>query len=251
MSIVIAAFVFSKIYPKSLDVIPAGPSLALFTGSSDKQVVLRGCSTAKYTDDDKVAVQLKIGKCEIRPGNKGLWNLGTEKVAALSEVQIDFFSWPPSGNSGRQQAAATAARPVLAEPSQVLDCMKDLSKRSGWESVRGFEMRDVTINLHQENKRFLCLHAQKLSPEAKGQFVLEGDVKIIAEDSHRQLASQRVVWWPKLGIFAVKDLYSLTDAGQERQGTRTIFKQNLESVTHKAQIDDYQKLAQHKGASEP
>ena len=69
-----------------------------------------------------------------------------------------------------------------------------------------------------------CFTARKLSPESKGQFVFDGNVLITANDGRRLLATDCVIWWPSVSIFAVKERYTLNDAGQERQGRRTIFK---------------------------
>jgi hypothetical protein len=194
----------------------------------------------------------------IRPNQAAFWNPALSKIAEMRGVQVDIFGAQPVGNVASAQFAGAASQtpsvaqqsPAPADPSAVIQYLMELRKSGGWESVGSFVMRDVTINLHDGKTLATGIQARKLSPESKGQLVLEGDVRITAEDGRRLLASDRAIWWPHLGIFAVKERYSLNDAGRERQGRRTIFKLNLEPVTDKAQIDEYQKRAQQRDASE-
>ena len=101
---------------------------------------------------------------------------------------------------------------VAFAPSSVSDSSDGIG---GENVVRGPGMTAVLLS---------CFTARKLSPESKGQFVFDGNVLITANDGRRLLATDCVIWWPSVSIFAVKERYTLNDAGQERQGRRTIFK---------------------------
>jgi hypothetical protein len=204
---------------------------------SKRQTVLQGFSTTRYTDDNQVAFRLKIGKCEIRSSRTRWLNLGVTQVVELSDVQIDLFDWRRAGNP--------ATRPTVADPSEAMNFIKGLSKLYRWESVRGFEINEAIVSLHEESGLATRIETRKLLPDREDRFFLEEGTTITVQPTGRQLTGDRIIWWCKLGIFAVKGRYALQDNGGEHRGEHSLFNLRLEPLNNKNEISEYEKRTQY------
>jgi len=204
---------------------------------SNRQTVLQGFSTTKYTDDNQVAFRLKIGKCEIRSSRSRFLNLGFTQVVELSDVQIDLFD--------RQSRQSLSRGPATSDPSEAMSFIKGLSKLYRWESVRGFEMNNAIVSLHEEDELMTRIETRRLLPDRGDRVFLEEGATIRSQVTGRQLTGDRIIWWCKLGVFAVKGGYSLRDVAGELRGERSLFNLRLEPITEKNEISDYEKRAQY------
>lgn len=194
--------------------------------------IAEGLSIPSYDSNGRRRSLLRVGTCRLRRKTAGLFGLGSHTVVDMTDVLVDVES--STGGSAVEQDA------VKTNMSNVVDSFKVVPRFLQWNDVQSFEIQGIKITVHDTAGAVSTIQAGKLSPLPKQQLFLTGGVVLTAEASRTQLASDQVVWWPRLGVYAVKGPYSLTREGQLLRGRRELFNINLEPITNAQEIAEYE-----------
>jgi hypothetical protein len=89
--------------------------------------------------------------------------------------------------------------------------------------VQEIAIREVAIRLHEEERTNTVMIADKLTPRSKRHVLLDGNVSISTDGGHRELLTDRVVWWLDTRQLAVPGSYRLRNNTELSQGRRTVF----------------------------
>ena len=213
---------------------------AIHQSGGDRRVVVEGFNTANYNADGKVASRLRLGKCELRPQSAAFWLFDSGPILEMHDVQVDLFRWrstdPSKGNRAAWESAA-AIEPLARLPRQLR-----------WGAIGGLDVRNAAFNLYEDGQRETTIHAEQMTPGLSGELTFKKAVSIHTRNDRRQLTGDEVIWWPQIGILAVKGQYQLTEAGNPRSSARTIFNLSLEPITNQQEISTYEQRIQHKVA---
>ena len=194
-----------------------------------------GLSIPSYDSNGRRSSVLRVGTCQLRKKAAGLFGLGSDMVAEMSDVRVDVES--PRNDSTAGEDAMKNGLP------NVVDTFREIPRFLRWNNVQGFEIQGIKVTVHDTAGAVSTIQAAKLSPLPKQQFFLSGGVVLTVDASRTQLASDQVVWWPRLGVYAVKGPYSLTREGRLLKGRRELFDINLEPITNAQEIAEYENRA--------
>jgi hypothetical protein len=196
---------------------------------------VEGLSIPNYDSNGRQSSLLRVGTCQLRRKAAGLFGLGSDMVVQMNDVRVDVET-PHDGSAVEQDA-------VKSELPNVVDSFREVPRFLRWNDVQDFEIQGIKVTVHDTAGAVSTIHAAKLSPLPKQQLFLSGGVVLTVEASRTQLASDQVVWWPRLGIYAVKGPYSLTREGQLLKGRRELFDVNLKPITNAQEIAEYENRA--------
>ena len=132
---------------------------------------------------------------------------------------------------------------MKSELPNVIDLFREIPQFLRWNEVQGFEIQGIKVTVHDSTGTVSTIQAAKLSPLPKQQLLLSGGVVLTVDASRNQLASDQVVWWPRLGVYAVKGSFSFMREGQLLKGRRELFDVNLEPITNAQEIAEYESRA--------
>lgn len=221
--------------PSQLAVAPTltGPA----TGGN-RQLLVEGFTTVNYAADGTVASRLRLGKCELRTKLAAFWLFETGPILEVHDMQVDLFHWRAPDQA--------SSNPAVPESSEAIAALTRLPRQLRWGAVGGLDVRNVVFNLHADGQPDTVIRAQHLTPGAGGELTLEKAVSVSAQAGRRQLTSDAIIWWPHVGVLAVKGDYQLTEAGPPRHGTRRLFNLALDPITNQQEISHYEERIMHK-----
>ena len=212
-------------------------SPALSSGP-DRRMLLEGFSTVNYSANGKIASRLRLGKCELRTKPAAFWLFDAGPVLEMRDVQVDLFHW--------HSPDQVTSNPAAPESAEALESLYRLPRQFHWGSVGGLAVYTVAFNLYEDDQRATVIHAQRMTPGSRGELTFDKSVSVSTRNDRRQLTAAEAIWWPRLGILAVKGGYQLTEDGPPRHGNRAIFNLSLEPITNQQEISNYEQRIQHK-----
>jgi hypothetical protein len=194
-----------------------------------------GLSIPIYDDKGEQSSLLKVGKCQLRQRRIGLLGMVPVTMVEMSNVEVDVES--PSAGSAAERDETKDEMP------NVVNSFREIPRFLRWNDVQGFEIQGIKVTVHDSAGAASTIQAAKLSPLPKQQLFLSGGVVLTVDARRTQLATDQVVWWPRLGVYAVKGPYSLTQEGRLLNGRRELFAMNLEPITNAQEIAEYEHRA--------
>ncbi len=199
-----------------------------------------GLSIPSYDSNGRQCSVLRVETCQLRKKAAGLFGLGSHLVAEMSDVRVDVAS--------SRDGSGVAQDAMKSELPNVVDSFREIPRFLQWNDVQGFEIRGIEVTVHDATGAVSTVQAAKLTPFPKQQLFLSGGVVLTVDASRTQLTSDQVVWWPRLGVYAVKGPYSLTREGRLRRGNHELFDIHLESITNAQEIAEYEYRATGTGS---
>ncbi len=193
---------------------------------------VEGLSIPSYDSNGRQSSLLRVGTCQLHKKAAGLFGVGSDTVVEMSDVRVDVES-PHAGSAVEQDQ-------MKNELPNLVDSFREIPQFLRWNDVQGFEIQGIKVAVHDATGAVSTIQAARLSPLPKQQLFLSGGVVLTVDASRTQLTSDQVVWWPRLGIYAVKGPYSLTREGRLLKGRRELFDTNLEPITNAQEIAEYE-----------
>ena len=194
-----------------------------------------GLSIPIYDDKGEQSSLLRVGTCQRRQKKIGLLGMVPITVVEMSNVEVDVER-PSNGSAVEKDAIKT-------DLPNIVDSFREIPRFLRWNNVQDFEVRGIKVTVHDAAGAVSTIQAANLSPLPRQQLFLSGGVVLTVDASRTQLASDQVVWWPRLGVYAVKGPYSLTRDGRLRRGRRELFDTDLEPITNVQEIAEYENRA--------
>ena len=180
----------------------------------DRVPPLEDLSIPFYDDQGRKSFLLNIKRCELREKKIGFYTLAFSKVAQLTGVQIDIYSWQAQARTndvGRGNGAPDA-----------MACLEQLPRSLRWNEVRDLEIKRVIVNLYDEEQLVSTVRADKLIPGSAGNFIFQGDVVLATADGTRTLTSESVVWLLKTRQFALKGVREKSQTEPSHRSQRLV-----------------------------
>jgi hypothetical protein len=196
---------------------------------------VEGLSIPTYNDTGERGSLLKVGKCQRQQRRAGLLGLGSVRMLEMSNVELDVNS--PLIESPSAQDA------IKGELPRLVDSIKEIPRFLQWNDVQDFEIHGLKVTIHNPSGFATGIQAARAFPLPKRQLLLDGGVVLTTDFNSGQLSSDQVVWWPHLGLFAVKGRYTFRNAAGIEKDKHKLFNLRLEAVTSAQEIAQYEKRA--------
>ncbi len=196
---------------------------------------VEGLSVPTYNDNGERSSLLKVGKCQRQQKRAGLLGLASVTMLDLSNVELDVSS--PLDGSISEPDATTGELPKL------VDSIKEIPRFLQWHDVQDFEIHGLKVTIHNPSGFVTTIQAARSLPLPKGQVLLDGGVVLTTDATASQLTTDQAVWWPHLGLFAVKGRYAFKNAAGIEKDSHKLFNVRLEPVTSAQEIAQYEKRA--------
>jgi hypothetical protein len=172
-----------------------------FTGAPD--ISLKGLSFVE-TQDGREIFSLDIGSFKIRKIKLGFFRVGLFKTAELENVEINFY-------------INENVKGITKEPFDFEKCFL-ASELPGLEKVRGVEIKNIKINIMQENRIISSISSDYAEIDlARKDVIFKGNVKISSQED-KVLRCYRIRWVNKTNRFKTNDFYKLTKEGKAFEG---------------------------------
>ncbi|MGD1018383.1 MAG: hypothetical protein ABSA12_03600 [Verrucomicrobiia bacterium] len=194
-----------------------------------------GLSIPTYNDNGERSSLLKVGKCQRQQKRAGLLGLASVTMLDMSNVELDVSS--PLNGSISEPDATTGELPKL------VDSIKEIPRFLQWNDIQDFEIHRLKVTIHSPAGFVTTIQAARSFPLPKGQLLLDGGVVLTTDATASQLSTDQVVWWPQLGLFAVKGRYAFKNAAGIEKDSHKLFNVRLEPVTSAQEITQYEKRA--------
>jgi hypothetical protein len=214
---------------------PQPPTSRQETNHSISQPTAEGLSIPTYDDKGERSSLVKVAKCQRQQKRAGLLGLYSITIFDMSNVELDVRSSPDGSPPGQN-----APRDELPK---LVDSIKEIPRFLQWNDIHGFEICGLKVTIHDPSIGVTTIQAARSLPLPKGQLLLDGGVEITTDADASQLTTDQVIWWPHLGLFAVKGWYAFKNATGIERDRHKLFNVRLEPVTDAQEITRYEKRA--------
>ncbi len=194
-----------------------------------------GLSIPTYNDNGDRSSLLKVGKCQRQQKRAGLLGLASVTMLDLSNVELDVTS-PLDGSISEPNA-------TNGESPKLVDSIVNLPRFLRWNDIQDFEIHGLKVTIHSPAGFVTTIQAASSFPLPKGQLLLDGGVVLTTDATASQLSTDQVVWWPQLGLFAVRGRYAFKNTAGIEKDRHKLFNAKLEPVTSAQGIAQYEKRA--------
>lgn len=195
------------------------------TSSSTRPLAISGLSYTA-TEHGIPISRIHVDQLQVRPRRFGALHIRSVNELVLVNAQFDLYqAFPPASHT----LAPTEQR-KLSLQSGLNDSLKGVTKLQGMGYISRAWADKLTLRAYGDRRLALAILARNASFDFKKQQTTFLDATITGEDGHFQLATAKLIWDEKAGLFSVPDAYTIHRNDEYVVGTKAYLTPNLKLI---------------------